>query len=435
MTVQPYLPPEPPATPTTEPPDPPPAAIANPLVRVDLHKLDAVMEQVAELVMSRVQLSSQIQQLRGQVPTATWRHLDGISRTLEQQLRELRAGVLRVRLVPLTDTFKRLEFAARELARTMGKSVQVVREGDGTELDKVLVDRMIDPLIHLVRNAVSHGIEPVAVRRDRAKPDRATLTLRATTAGERIILAIEDDGGGIDPAAIVARSQALNLALPPPLTVNALDPHSLDPDQLLLMLCAPGFSTQDQADLTSGRGVGMAIVRTTVQELGGHLSLRSTPGQGTCFRIDLPLTLAITDALIVTVGDRPFAIPQAALRELFTLDPADRPAAAAPALLPYREGVLPLVALHHQFHLPPPPPDRAQVVIVVAVGALTLGLVVDRVVSQSEIVVRPLQDPLVQVSGISGATALGDGKMILVLDVGSLIQQTCLASSDRSPAP
>lgn len=406
------------------------AAIAPTLVRVDLHKLDEVMEQVAELVMSRVQLSSQIQQLRGQVPTATWRQLNGISRTLEQQLRELRTGVLRVRLVPLTDTFKRLEFAARELARTMGKAVQVVVEGDGTELDKVLVDRMIDPLIHLVRNAVSHGIEPVAVRRDRAKPDRATLTLRASTAGERISLEIEEDGGGIDPAVIGARSQALHLAPPSSLTTD-----SLDPDLLLSVLCTPGFSTQDQPDLTSGRGVGMAIVRTTVQELGGHLSLRSTPGQGTCFRIELPLTLAITDALIVTVGDRTFAIPQATLRELFPLAPQDRPAPTAPALLPYRDGLLPLVTLHHRFHLPSPPPDRTLVVIVVAVGALTLGLLVDRVVSQSEIVVRPLQDPLVQGSGISGATALGDGKIILILDVASLIHQTLLAPSDRAPAP
>jgi two-component system chemotaxis sensor kinase CheA len=256
----------------------------------------------------------------------------------------------------------------------------------------------------------------VPERRAAGKAEEATLTLSAATVGEAVVLEIVDDGRGIDPAAIRHRALAAGLSVPD---------GELDPETVLGILCAPGFSTRDAADRGSGRGVGMAVVRTTVRELGGSMTMDSVPGQGTRFAIELPLTLAISDAIIAVVGDQTFAVPQAAVREVIEVDPGAVRMLENNEIVPHRGGVLPLLRLAAVFTLEARPRHPLHV-LVIGAGHAATGIVVDRVVGQREIVVRAISDPMVRVTGISGATDLGDGRVVLILDLASL-----LASSRR----
>jgi len=283
--------------------------------------------------------------------------------------------------------------------------------GQHTEIDKFLIERMMDPILHLVRNAVAHGLETVPERRAAGKAEEGTLTLSAATVGEVVVLEIVDDGRGIDPDAIRRRAAAAGLSV---------SDGDLDPEALLAILCAPGFSTRDAADRGSGRGVGMAVVRTTVHELGGSMTVDSVPGQGTRFAIELPLTLAISDAIIAVVGDQTFAVPQAAVREVIEVDPNAVRSLENNEIVRHRGGVLPLQRLADAFALDARPRNPLHV-LVVGVGHAATGIVVDRVLGQREIVVRAISDPLIRVAGISGATDLGDGRVVLILDLASLL--------------
>jgi len=318
---------------------------------------------------------------------------------------------MRVRLVPVGEIFRRMPFVVRDLASEMNKRVKLEIAGQHTEIDKFLIERMMDPILHLVRNAVAHGVETVAERRAGGKSEEGTLTLSAATVGEVVVIEIVDDGRGIEPAAIRRRAAAAGLSVPE---------GDLDPEALLAILCAPGFSTRDAADRGSGRGVGMAVVRTTVRELGGSMIVDSVPGQGTRFAIQLPLTLAITDAIIAVVGDQTFAVPQSAVREVIEVDPDAVRRFENNEIVRHRDGVLPLLRLADAFGLDARPRNSLHV-LVAGVGHAAAGIIVDRVRGQREIVVRAISDPIVKVAGISGATDLGDGRVVLILDLPSLL--------------
>lgn len=257
------------------------------VVRVDLARLDDLMRMVGELVIIRARQADALKRLAAEAQTASARALQENNLAMERQLRDLREGIMRVRLVPIGEVFERMRFVARDIARGDGKSVAVRVEGQQTEIDKFLVERMMEPLLHLVRNAVSHGIELPAERSVAGKPPEATLTLRASTAGERIFIEVEDDGRGIDGARVLERATAAGL-LATDAEVTAAD--------LLDVLCAEGFSTRDGVDRASGRGVGMAVARTTIAELGGSLRLATSPGAGTRFTIELPRPVGNPDA-------------------------------------------------------------------------------------------------------------------------------------------
>jgi two-component system chemotaxis sensor kinase CheA len=390
-----------------------PAATAN-YVRVDLARLDDLMRHVAEMVVTRSRLADVLQRGESAMTSGEWRALAEHSDRLERQLRDLREGVMRVRLVPVGELFRRMPFVVRDLARDDGKRVHIHLAGQGTEIDKFLIERMLDPVLHLVRNAVSHGIEPPERRIAAGKPPEGSIRLSAFTVGESVVLEIADDGGGLDRAAILRR--AVMLGFDPPAD------GSLDDRQLLDIVCSPGFSTRDQADRASGRGVGMAIVRDTVRELGGTLDVTSAPGQGTTYRITLPLTLAITDALLVTVGAHTFAVPQAAVQEAIEIDPGAITAIEGTELVVYRGGSLAIMRLSRLFDLDADPVrPRLHALVVGGAGAL-VGLLVDRVVGQREIVVKTITDPLIKVDGVTGVTELGDGRVILILDAAWLGQ-------------
>lgn len=379
-------------------------------VRVDLTRLDELMRIVGDLVISRARLEDALARVEARVPPLEWRAVQEHGQTIERQLRDLREGLMRVRLVPVGEIFRRMPFVVRDLARDTGKRVRLDIRGQETEIDKYLIERMMDPVLHLVRNAVSHGLELPAERAAAGKPEEGTLTLNAASVGDMVILEIADDGRGVDAAAVADRARAMGLAVPD---------GPLDAATVLELICAPGFSTRDETDRASGRGVGMGVVKTTIEELNGRLTLESSPGEGTRFVVELPLTLSITDALIAHVGERTFAVPQGNVREVIEVDPATVRELEQHELAPFRGGTLPILRLGRLFGIPEQP-RRALHVFVVGSGADAVGVAVDRVSGQREIVVRSMADTLVKANGIAGATDLGDGRAVLILNLPDL---------------
>jgi two-component system chemotaxis sensor kinase CheA len=380
------------------------------VVRVDLTRLDDLMRIIGDLVISRARLDGALAQVAARVPPVEWRAVQEHSQTLDRQLRDLREGVMRVRLVPVGEIFRRMPFVVRDLARDSGRKVRLDLRGQETEIDKFLIERMMDPVLHLVRNAVSHAFEPPAERVAAGKPEEGTLLLAAASVGDTVVLEIADDGRGIDAAAVAERARTMGLDVPD---------GPLDAAALLDLICSPGFSTRDETDRASGRGVGMAVVKTTVEELNGSLSLQTTPGEGTRFVIELPLTLSITDALIAHVGDRTFAVPQANVREVLELDPAAIRAIEQHEIAPFRGGTLPIVRLSRLFGIAERP-RRALHVFVVGAGQDAVGVAVDRISGQREIVVRSMADAMIKADGVAGATDLGDGRVVLILHLPDL---------------
>ena len=394
--------------PAAVPSDTPPASTS--FVRVDLSRLDNLMLLVGDLVVARARLEDTLTRIEPLIPAAEWRDLQEGSETIERRLRDLRDGVMRVRLVSVSEIFRRMPFVVRDLARDSAKRVRIDLAGQSTEIDKFLIERMVDPILHLVRNAVSHGIETPEERIAAGKPPDGTIRLSATNVGESVVLEVSDDGRGIDAEAVALRARAAGLPV-----ADA----DLDARALLDVLCSPGFSTRDEADRASGRGVGMAVVRESVQELGGTLSFETVLGRGTTFKVVLPLTLAIVDALIADVGNRTFAVPQSAVEEVAEVDPAALRLIENNELMVHRERVLPVIRLARLFAIDGAPRPRAHA-LVVGTGASAIAILVDRIACQREVVVKTLSDPLVKVAGVSGATELGDGRVVLILDVSAL---------------
>jgi two-component system chemotaxis sensor kinase CheA len=376
---------------------------------VELGRLDDLMRAVGELVLSRARLDDGLTRVAGYLPPRERRELEETAQTIERQLRDLREGVMRVRMVPVRDLFARMRLVVRDLTRETGKEVELVVTGEETEIDKLVVERMADPLLHLVRNAVSHGLEPAAVREAAGKRPKGRITLRAAAAGGMIVLEVEDDGRGVRVDEVFARARAAGLV---PQDAPA------DPAAVLDLICAPGFSTRDEADRGSGRGVGMDVVRLAVEGLGGSLALDSRPGTGSRFTARLPLTLVVADVLTVAVGGQIYAVPQTAVREVVPVEPDATTVLENNELIRYRGGVLPLLRLDEVFGLPRP--AGGFVALVTGEGAGAVALAADRAIGLREVVVRPLADPLVQAPGIGGATELGDGRPILILDPGGL---------------
>ncbi len=379
-------------------------------VRVDLARLDELMRMIGDLVIQRARLADSIRRVEPHVPPAEWRLIQEHAGGIERQLRDLREGVMRVRLVRVGEIFRRMPFVVRDLARETGRKVRVDISGQETEIDKYVVERMIDPVLHLVRNAVSHGIESVDERIAAGKPPEGTLSLAASTAGEIVTIEIADDGRGVDAARVIARAQRAGIPVP----------AAPDDSVLLDLISSPGFSTREQTDRVSGRGFGMAVVHSTVQELGGAIRMVSTPGQGTRFIIDLPLTLAITDALLARVGAQTFAVPQAAVREVIEIDAAAIRNLEGSEMTPYRGTALPLIRLSTVLRIPGAGSHSRLHAFIIGAGAGAVGLLVDRILGQREIVVRAIADPLIRVPGVSGATDLGDGRAVLILDAAAI---------------
>ena len=383
------------------------------VVRVDLTRLDDLMRIIGDLVIARSRLDESLRGVERHVPPVEWRAVQENALTIERQLRDLREGIMRVRLVPVSEIFRRMPFVVRDLARESGKKVRLELQGQDTEIDKFLIERMLDPVLHLVRNAVSHGFESPAGRLEAGKPAEGTLRLSAAGVGDSVVLEVADDGRGIDAEDVATRARAAGLAVPA---------GPLDEAALLDLICTPGFSTRDVTDRASGRGVGMAVVKNTIGELNGSLSLQTVKGEGTRYIIELPLTLSIADALIARVGDRTFAVPQSSVREVVELEVGALRTVGSHEIAPFRGGAIPIHRLGRLFGIPEEGRGRLHI-FVIGSGHEAVGLAVDRIVGQREIVVRTMADGLVRVDGIIGATDLGDGRVVLILDPAALARQ------------
>lgn len=391
------------------------------VVRVDLKRLDELMRITGEMVVHRSRLETQLARLDGKMDLSGVQEVSG---GLGKSLRELREAIMRVRLIPVAEIFARMPFVVRDLSRQTQKKVRLKLSGQETEVDKYLIERLKDPLLHLVRNAFSHGVEMPSERVAASKPEEAIIELSASTAGDTVVIEVKDDGRGINPKAILRRAKKLGLEAPE--TVNN--------EALLKIICSSGFSTREDADLTSGRGVGMSVVYSTIRELGGTLTLNSEEGQGTCFTIRLPLTLAIAETLIVSAAGQTCAVPQTFIREILQKTEKDIEVVNGIEAIPYREGVLPVIRLADFFRLPGGTGEK-RYLLVISSDRGSVGLLTEKIIGQREVVVRALQDPLIQVPGVSGATELGDGRAILILDGAALTNGTVRpAERDRLQA-
>jgi two-component system, chemotaxis family, sensor kinase CheA len=374
------------------------------IVRVDLSRLDELMRIVGEMVIHRSRLDERILRASGDRS-----ELQEVNLALGRSLRELREAITRVRLVSVAEIFGRLPFVVRDLARESEKKVRIIVEGQDTEVDKYVVERLKEPILHIVRNAISHGIEPPAERLQSGKPEEATLVLSAAASGQSVVIQIRDDGRGLDARKIMARAASLGISVPDTPT---------DSD-LLAVISRPGFSTRDAADRASGRGVGMSVVQRVVRDLAGSMSVESEPGKWTRFTLRLPLTLSIAETILVSAAGQMCAVPQAFVEEITQCSAGDVRTIKDAQVMAYRDGVLPLVRLSRMFGHEGSTAVSLPVLVLGSERGLC-GLVVDKVHGQREVVVRAMHDPLIQVTGISGATELGDGRPVLILDPVSL---------------
>lgn len=377
------------------------------VIRVDVVRLDEAMEHLASLVVTRSRLGRAVGALSARGYDT--RELTEILRDSGRQLRDLRASILRVRMVPVSEVLERIPLLLRGLRRDSGKNVRLEIDAGNAELDKAVAERLFPAIVHLVRNAVDHAIEPPEERRRLGKAEEGILRITCRSpSNTRLDLSVADDGAGIDRA-LVARRLGREIA----------------EEALLDTLCSPGFSTRERATTTSGRGMGMDIVRRAVEKLGGELALSTEPGVGTTFTLRVPLTISIIDAFTVDCRRRRFVVPVSMIDEIVEVDPARvrsgprRAGGDEVFLLESRGEALPLLELATALGMEEEE-RRSALAVVVRRGGQPVAFGLDRVVGQQEAVVRPLVDPLVQVAGLSGATDLGDGKPTLVLDLVAL---------------
>lgn len=382
-------------------------------VRVDIRKLDELMTLVGELVIQRNAIAGIASRLTMEPDTARiGAELTKTHRLLDRKLKELQAGVLDVRMVPLRQIFEKLSRVVRRLRRDHEKNVVLDFKGSDTELDKLIVEQLVDPLMHVVRNAFDHAIESAEERRLAGKPEDGSILVQAFQRGNHVVIEVVDDGRGIDPDHVRAIAEAQGIVSPEDVLT---DKEKLD------LIFAPGLSTREEVSETSGRGVGMDVVRSNLASLGGVVDVASVMGRGTTITMTLPITLAIIQALIVSVGDERFAIPLNAVLETLLCEPAEIQRSEGREILNLRGEALDLRRLSREFALEGGRADAKQYVVVLGMGDQRVGLLVDELHGQQDTVIKPIKGPIRHIPGIAGATELGDQGVVLVIDVSFVI--------------
>ena len=423
-----------PPTPAPKPPAEPtrPATVADTSIRVDVGLLASILDLVGELVLARNELRS----IDTVDPT-----LEGVIHRINTVTNSLQEAAVKTRMQPIEHVFSKFPRTVRDLAVACGREVQLVIDGADTELDRSLIESIRDPLTHLVRNAVDHGIEPPDVRVARGKPPTGRLSLRAFHESGQVTIEVQDDGAGIPVEAVRAKAVARGL-------VDAAAAASLPDDRILQFIFEPGFSTAAQVTSVSGRGVGMDVVKTNIEAIGGTVDIASRPGLGTTVRVRVPLTLAIIPALVVRCGSERFALPQAAVGELVPLRGEGGPrieGLSSAAVIQVRGRLVPVIFLDEFLGLRPVTACReAGTVVLVRVDDHEFGLVVDgartadtvgETASLSTIVVKPIGSMLAQLGIYSGATVLGDGGVVLILDLRGILRAANLPPIERGASP
>ncbi|MDB4974139.1 MAG: CheA signal transduction histidine kinase [Myxococcaceae bacterium] len=404
-------------------------SVAN-TVRVNIQKLDHLMNVVGELAIVRSAVSQITERLRTH-PELRYlsTELHRIARGFERNLTELQDGILDVRMVPLGQVFDKLARVVRQAARDARKEIRLEVKGNETEVDKLIVEELSDPLMHLIRNAIDHGIESADDRVALGKPAHGVLSLTAYQKGNHVVIEVTDDGQGMDPARL--RKRAVERGI-----IGDDEAHEMSRDDMINLIFLPGFSTTDQVTDLSGRGVGMDVVKTNISKLGGVIDIRSEVGKGTTIVITLPITLAIISALVIRVGGQTYAIPLANVQEALLLETRAIRTVEGREVMTLRGGTLPLCRIRELFKLGEHVEtgrERRQFVVVSQLGARRIGLVVDLLLGQQDIVIKALGKSLRNVRGFVGATDLGDQSVTLVLDTPQILEEV-LAAGDRRGA-
>ncbi|MGH8219837.1 MAG: chemotaxis protein CheA [Steroidobacteraceae bacterium] len=387
-------------------------------IRVSVEKIDELMNTVGELVITQAMLSQLSPALEG---PATEQLRSGLAQ-LERNMRELQESVMRVRMLPISVVFSRFPRMVRDLAQRLDKQIELQLTGQHTELDKTVLEKIGDPLVHLVRNSIDHGIETPAVRIAHGKPAAGTVHLDACHRGGNIAVEVSDDGAGLDSGRILAKARERGL-IGPADSLSDAEAHEL--------IFLPGFSTAEQTTDLSGRGVGMDVVRRNIKELGGTIEVRTERGRGSRFIITLPLTLAIVDGQSVAVGTETYIVPLTSIIESLQLKPAQvNRFGSGGELFAFRGHYLPIIRLHEVFGVEPHTRELHRGLVVVVEGdGRRVGLFVDDLLGQQQVVIKSLETNYGHVEGVSGATILGDGSVALILDLPGLIRLPCLRAA------
>ncbi|MFC2286495.1 MAG: chemotaxis protein CheA [Selenomonas sp.] len=384
---------------------------ASQSVRVDIEKLDNLMNLVGELVINKVRLEQ----------IGTTNRMPELTETLEQMDRvttDLQNVVMKVRMVPVSQVFNRFPRMVRDIAKELNKDINLTVEGEETELDRTVIDEIGDPLMHLLRNSLDHGVEHPDDREKKGKPRTGEVGLIARHEGNNVVIMVTDDGAGIDAEKIRAKAVEKGLY-----TQDEADALS-DADAVRIIF-APGFSTADHITDISGRGVGMDVVRSKIESLGGHVDVETKIDEGSVFKIKLPLTLAIIQALLVKVQEEMYAIPLGSIDSTINIHPDDIKTVQNQAVIVLRGQIIPIINLSTALQVPrTTEEDNDDIfVVVVYIGERKAGIVVDNLIGQQEIVIKTLGKLLSGLKIFSGATVLGDGRVALILDVGTVVQQ------------
>lgn len=388
-------------------------------VRVDIGKLDRIISVVGELVLSHAEIGRLADRIRGEKGLEDIsREMYRANRTLERKLAELQQGIMEARMVPLRQLFERLARVVRQICRESGKEVELEIYGADTELDKLIVEELGDPLMHIIRNSLDHGIEETEERKQAKKLEAGKIVLNAYSLGSHVVVEVEDNGRGIDWRQVKERARKLGLVDP------GSDPSEEESPNLLFL---PGFSTREEVTALSGRGVGLDVVKRNITRISGMIEVRSELGIGTRFQITLPITLAIIRVLLVEILGRVYGIPLTSIQENLAIQASEIRTVEGREVIQLRERTLPLLRLEQIFQLASREAasenGRGLYVVVVGLAERKIGIVVEDLVGQQDVVIKPLGKLTEIVPGVAGAADLGSQRTILILDVGRLIEE------------
>jgi len=388
------------------------AAPESSTLRVSVEKVDQLINLVGELVITQAMLA----QNGKDVDAALYQQMASGLADLERNTRDLQEAVMSIRMIPMSLVFNRFPRMLRDLASKLGKKVELVTQGESTELDKGLVEKITDPLTHLVRNSCDHGIEMPAERLARGKPEQGTITLIATHQGGSIVIEVRDDGKGLNRAKLLSKARERGLDAP----------DSMTDQEVYSLIFAPGFSTADQVTDVSGRGVGMDVVKKNITALGGTTEIDSAEGYGMTVRVRLPLTLAIMDGMSVGVGEECYILPLSSVVESFQVQPGMiKTIGGTGRVVEVRDEYMPVVDLERVFEVPRFDFEHvSNIMVVVEAEGGRVALLVDELLGQQQVVVKNLESNYRKVDDVSGATIMGDGRVALILDVGSLVRRS-----------
>lgn len=385
-------------------------------VRVDISKLDNLMNIVGELLISRNSIGLITERVKaiGDHP-AIASSLHRANRDLERKLYDLQEGMMEIRMVSLTHLFDRLAMTVRKIARSHNKEIDLKIFGADTKLDKLIIEEIGDPLMHIIRNAVDHGIEPPELRREAGKSEQGKISIKAYQKGNNVSLEIEDDGAGLDKDKIRRKAEQKGLIE---------GGKDLTDDEVMDLIFTPGFSTRSEISEISGRGVGMDVVKNNLTKLSGHIDVESEKGKGTKICITLPITLAIIQALIVETSSKIYAIPLNSVQESLLVGADEIETVEKREVIHHRNSTLPLVRLEEIFNLPKSEKKSEQIyVVMIAIAQHRFGIVVDNLQGQQDIVIKSIGEVFNGIKGIAGATDLGNNQTVLVLDVASIVEE------------